>query len=203
MLNAGIGTLTYLKSRILPAAQAVEATWDAPLAALGLALAGRMQAHCNRLFYRAVGAVEEFGARTLAVTLRRYPVETITTVQVRDTAGTLCAATDYGIDKEAGLLSFQTVPGDSAERLVITYTGGYWLDPRSLPATAMPTGATALPYDLLELWLAEVQAHAEMRGTFEAVGLRTQKDKDKAKLINGLTEAAVEGLRPYRRFSGE
>ena len=203
MLSAGLSTLTYLKSRILPAAAAVETTHDAALARLGLAIAGRMETACNRKFDRAVGAVDTFGAWTLCVTLKRYPVETLTTVQVRDPAGALAATTDYAADNDAGMISFETVPGMRSERLVVTYTGGYWLDPRSLPATALPTGATPLPEDLLELWLAEVQLHAETRGLFEAVGLRVQKDSDKAKLLSGLSEGTVAALSPYRRFAGE
>ena len=204
MLSAGLSTIAYLKSRILPAAAAVETTHDAALSRLGLAIAGRMEAACNRKFERAVGAVDTFGAWTLCVTLKRYPVETITTVQVRARDGGLCATTDYAADNDAGMISFGTVPGTRDERLVITYTGGWWLDPRSLPATALPTGATPLPEDLLELWSAEVQLHAEACGMFEAVGMRSAKDQEKAaRLLTGLSAATTDALAPYRRFSGE
>lgn len=201
MLNAGLSTLIHLKSRILPAAAATETTWDAALGKLGLAIAARMEAACNRKYERTVGAVDTFSAWTLGVTLKRYPVETITTVQVRDSAGLLAATTDYTLDADAGMLSFGTVPGTRDERLVITYTGGFWLDP--LTGATLPAGATALPDDLLELWLAEVQAHAEARGLFGALGLRPQKDADKAKLLTGLSENMISGLAPYRRFAGE
>lgn len=201
MLSGGLSTLIYLKSRILPAAATTETTWDAALGKLGLSIATRMEGAINRKLDRAVGAVDEFTAWTLGVTLRRYPVETIATVQVRTADGTLAAATDHTTDLAAGLLEFVTVPGSRDERLVVTYTGGYWLDP--LTGATLPAGATALPDDLLELWVAEVQAHAESRGLFSEVGLRPAKSSEKQKLLGGLTEGTVDGLRPYRRFSGE
>jgi hypothetical protein len=199
MLNAGLSTLTILKSRILPAAATTETTWDAALSTLGLAVARRMENYCQRYFDYLAGAVDSFSAYTLGVTLKRYPVLSITSVVCQDNAGQTAtlAAGDYTLDTAAGMLSFETVPGMRAERLVITYTGGFWLE-----ATGLPTGATALPADLLEAWIAEVQLQAEARGTFEALGLRAQKD-GKAKPPAGLSEETLEILRPYRRFSGE
>jgi hypothetical protein len=200
MLNAGFTTLETLKARILPEAAREDTTWDTALGKLGLAIAGRMEGYCGRKFDRAVGAVDEFSAWTLSVVVRRYPIETITTVQLRDYTGSLSTCdTPYSHDEACGLIDFRATPGDRTERLVITYTGGYWLD----DGGTMPAGATPLPEDLLELWISEVQAHAEARGTFEAVGLRAPKDADKAKLVNGLSENAIDGLRIYRRFSGE
>ncbi len=202
MLNAGFTTLETLKSRLLPEAARIDTTYDSALSQLGLAIARRFEAHCARKFDRLVDAVDEFSAWTMAVVLRRYPVEEITTIQLRGYTGALenCEA-DYSKDESCGLIDFHIPPGTRQDRLVITYTGGYWLDAED--GVAMPAGATPLPEDLLELWIAEVQLHAEARGTFEAVGLRAQKDADKAKLTNGLSEDAVDGLRSYRRFSGE
>lgn len=200
MLNAGFSTIRNLKSRILPEAARIDTTWDTALSKLGLAIAARMEGHCSRKLDRVVGAVDEFSAWNLSVVLKRYPVETVTSVQLRVYTGALeTCATAYSQDAACGLLDFHTTPGNRTERLVITYTGGYWLD----DGTTMPVGATALPADLQELWMAEVQRHAEARGTFESVGLRPQKEADKAKLINGLSEETIDGLRPYRRFSGE
>ena len=206
MLSAGLSSLAYLKSRILPASSATDTTWDLALCRLGLAMTTRMETHCNRSFDRAVGAINQFSAWTQAVTLRRYPVETISTVQILDpSAGLTDYAGEYALDASAGVLSFtyMITPGTQRQRLVITYTGGYWLDPLTTPATAMPTGATPLPEDILEVWLAEVQLQAEARSMFEAVGLRVSKDAAKAVKLIGLSEDAIAALAPYRRFSGE
>jgi len=199
MLNAGLSTLDYLKSRILPEASREETTWDEALSKIGMAVARRMEGHCARLFDRAEDAVDEFSAWTLAVTLRRYPVETITGIDIRIFTGAAQAAqVDYNLSASSGLIEFPQVPGTRDERIIITYTGGYWLD----DGDTMPVGATPLPEDLLEIWISEIQATAEARGIFEAIGLRSQKDAAKAPKTNGLSDDAVDALKPYRRFSG-
>jgi len=201
MLDAGFSTLDYLKSRILPDAGIEETQWDTALGKLGLSIAARMQAHTARRFERGTAHVDEFSAWNLSVTLKSYPVETIASVQIRETDGTLTtqAASTYALDKGAGLLTFYTVPGTRLERIVVTYAGGFWLDP--LTGATLPTGATALPDDLLETWISEIQIEAEARNLFGAIALR--KDFNKSKTRSGLDESTVEALRPYRRFSGE
>lgn len=200
MLNAGLSTLVYLKSRLLPEAGVDETQWDTALGKLGESVARRFELHCNRLFGRVIAAADLYSARSLAVCLKCYPVESITSVQLRDADGNLSSAgSSYTLDEASGLLEFLTAPGTAAERLKITYNGGYWLDP--MDATPLPTGATALPADLLELWIAEVQLQAEARGIFGAVALR--KPDSKIKSAEGLSADTVDGLRGYRRFSGE
>lgn len=202
MLDAGLCTLAHLKSRILPEAARMDTEYDAALCKLGLAIAGRMEGHCARKFARLSGAVDEFSALTLSVCLRRLPLETITSVQIRAFTGVPETYDgDYQTDLSAGLISFSAIPGHSTERIIVTYTGGYWLDDEN--GSTLPAGATALPDDLLETFVSEVQLHAETRGMFSAVGLRSGSEKDKARLINGLSEDALEALRPYRRFAGE
>ena len=200
MLNAGLSTLVYLKSRLLPEASREETTWDEALGKLGLAIARRMEGHCARAFDRALNVEDEFSAWTLAVTLRRYPVESVSGISLRSfTSAAEAAEISYTLSKSSGLIEFPQVAGTRDERILISYTGGYWLD----DGAAMPSGATPLPEDLLEIWLTEIQATAEARGIFEAIGLRSQKDSTKAPKTNGLSADAVDGLRPYRRFSGE
>jgi hypothetical protein len=202
MLDAGLCTLAHLKSRILPEAARMDTEYDAALGKLGLAIAGRMEGHCARRFARLSGAVDEFSALTLSVCLRRQPLETISSIQIRTFTGVPEDYDgDYQLDPTAGLISFAAIPGHSTERIIVTYTGGYWLDDEN--GTAMPSGATPLPDDLLDTFVSEVQLHAETRGIFAAVGLRSGSEKDKARLINGLSDDTIEALRPYRRFSGE
>lgn len=199
MLDAGLATIDYLKSRLLPEAARGDMDYDAALSKLGLAIAGRMEGHCARKFDRLAGAVDEFSARNLSIVLKRYPFETITSLHLRDPDGTLTAVDpDYSHDAACGLVNFLSAPGSMHERLRITYTGGYWLDDYS----TMPEAATPLPEELLEIWVSEVQAHAEARGIFGAIGLRSGAG-DKGKLIAGLSEDAMDGLRPFRRFAGE
>lgn len=197
MLAAGFTTLEALKARLLPEAAADDSTWDEALSRLGLAVARRMEGHCARRFDRAVATMDEFSACALSAVLRRYPAEAITSLQLREMDGSTAAVVvGYSMDKACGLLDFALTPGTRHQRLIITYTGGYWLDDGS----AMPEGATALPDDLLELWIAEVQAQAEARELFGSVSLRKEtKTPNPARL----TAATVEGLRPFRRFSAD
>ncbi|MEO5712994.1 MAG: hypothetical protein ABIT37_05860 [Luteolibacter sp.] len=198
MLNAGFATLDNLKHRLLPPAQWEETTWDLALGKLGLSLAGRMQEHANRDFCYGTKA-DEFTARNYTVTLTTYPVEVITSIQLRSTDGTLAAMdASYSLDKSSGVLSFFSPPGDDTQRLVISYTGGFYLDEFRAPEVTAPQ----LPDDLLEAWIAEVQRHAESRSLFDAIALRPAKEADKNPLVNGLTPQCVEALRPYRRFAG-
>lgn len=201
MLNAGFSTLVYLKSRLLPDAGIEETQWDTALGKLGLAVAARFNAHCNRDLDRLEDTTYFASARTMSVTLRRFPVESITSVEVIATDGTTTALeeTGYTLDTASGVLEFLTPPGDRTDRLKVTYTGGFWLDP--LTGATLPTGATALPDDLLEAWVSEVQIQAESRNLFGAISLR--KDSTKSKPSTGLDESTVEALRPHRRFSGE
>ena len=199
MLDAGFSTLEYLKTRLLPEAGSDDTQWDLALSKLGLALAARFETHCNRHLQRLTAASEIYSARTLSASLKAYPVIALTSVQLRAADGTLATVpASYQLDKACGLLDFPTPPGSSAERLLLTYDGGYWLDP--MDGTTLPTGATALPEDLRELWLAEVQLHAEARELFGSVGLRKES---KIPPLAGLSAATVDGLRTYRRFSGE
>jgi hypothetical protein len=199
MLDAGFSTLSYLKSRILPDAGWADTQWDLALSKLGLSVARRFETHCNRHLQRLTAASEIYSARTLTVSLKAYPVITLTSVQLRAADGTLSAVTGYSLDAACGLVDFSSPPGGSSDRLLLTYDGGYWLDP--MDGTTTPAGATALPDDLLELWLAEVQLQAEARELFGSVALR--KDASKTPPTSGLSADAVDGLRPYRRFSGE
>jgi hypothetical protein len=204
MLSSGFATVTYLRSRLMPQEAAGETEWDESVAALGLSVAGKFDRHCNRFFTRAVGTVDQFSARASAWVLRRSPVEAISSVVLRapDNSLQAIAAGDWWLDKAAGILESDVSTSDRRQQIEITYTGGYWLDPRD--GTALPAGATALPYDVLEAWVLQCQHEAESRGLFHTVSFRTQKDASAPKTATaGLLDGVLETLRPYRRYSGE
>lgn len=204
MLSAGFATTLYLRSRLMPEEASGETEWDAAVAALGKSVAAKFDRHANRGFARVEGEINVFSARATAWTLKRYPVETVSQVRTRDTmdAYTTIAAGEWWIDKEAGLLETRSTAGSQSDKLVVAYTGGYWLDPRD--SSAMPVGATPLPDDLLEAWVLQCQHEAESRGLFHAVSFRTQKDESSPKTVDaGLLPAVTEVLRPFRRFAGE
>ena len=200
MLDAGLASLFYLKSRLLPAGGQEEEQWDDALCKLGLAVARRFESYCNRRFEYVVGADEFYSARSTSVCVKCYPVEAVTTIQLRDTAGTQETVTAaYHLHKTSGVIEFSNSPGSSMDALRITYTGGYWLD----DGGTMPAGATPLPDDLLEAWVMQCQAWAEARQLFGTIALSGMEPKKNAPDPVKLTETVEAILNPYRRFSGE
>jgi hypothetical protein len=200
MLDAGLSTLDYLKSRLLPAG-AVEGTdWDDALRKLGLAVARRFESFCNRRLERVTDAAEFYTARSLSICLKCYPTEAITSVQIRDTAGTLTTvAADYHLHQSSGVVEFRNSPGAELQYTLITYAGGYWLD----DGGTKPAPATVLPDDLLEAWVMQCQAWAEARQIFGTISLAGMEPKKNAPDPVKLADVVEAILTPYRRFSGE
>lgn len=202
MLAAGFTDLATLKARILPAGAVDLTEWDDALQALGKGVASAMNAACNRDLHRGEDVVFECTAATLIATVRRYPVEAIASVEIRDFAGSLSDFTGgYQLAAAAGMLQFAGLPGDTTERLRITYTGGYWLD----DGETMPEAATPMPADLLEAFFMQAQTWAEARGLFGTVGLQGEVEKKPADRTAALRLApeVLQILAPYRRFSNE
>lgn len=198
MLDAGFSTLAYLKSRILPAAAEDVLDYDEAIQRLGLGVAGRFNAFCNRVFQRVTGQQDEFHARSTAIVLRAYPVETINSVQIRAFDGTLDTHdAGYQLDQLAGLILFQSAPGDATERIVIDYDGGYYL----ADGGTQPAGSTALPHDLLEAYVMQAQAWAEARNLFGTISL--DKDRSATGSALQLSKEVAAMLEPHRRYSTE
>lgn len=203
-LKAGYSNVAYLKSRLMPEAATDDTDHDADLAALGKSVAGKFDRFCGRGFTRQ-DAVDQFSARASAWVLTRYPVEAIESVEVRKPDGSLeeIETDEWTIWENSGLLETRAIPSrDRLDQLVITYTGGYWLDPRD--GTTKPAEANALPDELLEAWVLQCQHEAESRGLFGAKSFRKQKDEGAPKTATlGLLDGVIEVLNPYRRFGGE
>ena len=53
----------------------------------------------------------------------------------------------YGLDEPSGTITFLSPMGLAREQVRVTHTGGYWTV--STPYPTLPTGATALPGDLM------------------------------------------------------
>lgn len=130
-LSAGFGTLEQLKARLFPAVMESydnDGEWDADLRQIGLGVAEAFNRHCNRVFQRgvAVACDDEGGVRSFV--LDRYPVESITALQLTTGAGT----TDeldrvYLVKPESGIVELEGYLGTYRDRITCTYSGGYWL----------------------------------------------------------------------------
>jgi hypothetical protein len=160
-MDLALGNLIELKRRILPATMLTQTTYDAAITAIGRGVAGLFDKHCNRKLGRLSGAQDQFSADRLSYTLERYPVESITTIEQRDTLDggweTLAADTIINQDLTAGLLHFGTSLGSYLSQVRITYVGGYWYDTAETEDTTLPTGATRVPYDVKEAWFLQCQ----------------------------------------------
>ena len=131
LLSAGFGTLEQLKARVFPAVMESydnDGEWDADLRQIGLGVAEAFNRHCNRVFQRGVGVAydDEGGVRSFV--LDRYPVESVTALQLTTGAGT----TDeldrvYLVKPESGIVELEGYLGTYRDRITCTYSGGYWL----------------------------------------------------------------------------
>ena len=202
MLDAGFILLTALKAQVLPAAMQDDTDYDVQIAAIGKAVAGRMNRHTSRSLERAEDVEEEFDALAYAWVLSRFPVESISGIVVKATDDSTSALTagDWKLSKKSGLIEMAGSAGTRMESVVVTYTGGYWLD----DGDTMPNGATPMPDDLLQAFVMQVQATCEHREIFRTIALRKEdRTASEAKITElKLIPEVVETLLPYRRFAG-
>lgn len=168
-MDLGLGNLIELKRRLLPATMLTQTTYDAAVTQIGRGVAGLFEKFCNRQFARLAGAVDQFsGDRTSYITAR-YPLETITTLEQRDTISTgwVVQSLDLIINRDdsAGLLQFGAVLGSYLSQCRLTYTGGSWFDTSETdpPSRTPPAGATLLPDDVKEAWFLQCEAEWQVR----------------------------------------
>ncbi len=158
-MNVGLSNLATLKAWLLPSGLLTGTDYDAQVAAIGKGIAAQMEKSCSRLFQRTVGDTFECSGDRAHVSLPRYPVEAVTTVELRTdmTAGFVAQTGAILSDSlKAGLIFFGCNIATPLDRLRITYTGGYFfetLEPADMGyPTATPSGSYALPNDLLLAW---------------------------------------------------
>lgn len=204
MSNLGLGNLIELKRRLLPATMLTQTTYDATITQIGRGVAGSFDAFCNRHFERVAGAVDQFSADRIHWVLRRFPVETITTVETRDdiAAGWIVQTTNDVIetnDLEAGIIKFGNTQGTDLSEVRVTYTGGYWFDDSEAETGSLPAGATAVPYDVKEAWFLQC---AHVWDTRDKLGVSLISDPNiKSKLgVLEMIPEVMDILRARIRF---
>lgn len=203
LLTAGYSNVAYLKSRLMPGEATDDTDADADLAALGKSVAGKFDKFCGRSLTRQ-DQVDHFTARATAWVLTRYPVEAVEKVELLGTDRSLKEIeTDaWSIWEDSGVLETDAIPGGKRDQLVVTYTGGYWLDPRD--GTALPAEANALPDEILEAWVQQCQYEVKCLGSLGAKSYRKEKGDGSPAVVNlKLLDGVKEVLNPYRRIGGE
>lgn len=165
-MDIGLGNLTELKAHVLPAALQDDTTYDTLVAQIGRGVAVFMDSYCNRIFARAVGSTFDFQADVRSIYLPRYPVESVASIEQKDTQSAGFYSLDSSVmlnrDDNTGLISFGVSLGGWQSVMRVTYTGGYWFDTTEDNTGVMPSGAAALPYDLKLAWYLQVRRTMEL-----------------------------------------
>jgi len=182
-MDLGLGNLSVLKSFLLNPALASQSVYNDAIIAIGRGVAAQIDKYCNRRIARLAGAIEEFNDDRRHFFLSRYPIETITTLEVKtsDTQGWIAQPADAILVSAyvTGFIQFGGLLADYPGRARVTYTGGYYyviLEPTDsgYPAT-VPTGSTALPGDIRMAWLQQCARTWEIR---DKLGINVAKPAD-------------------------
>ena len=205
-MDLGLGNLTELKKHLLAEALREGTDYDLPLTALGDGVSRQFERYCNRRFSRAVGATFVCSGDRDHVYLDRYPVESITSVELK-----VDSTTGYEVQanyiqtwsSESGYVFWGDMAGDESTRLRFTFTGGYWVDTSEDSSGSLPSGATALPNDLKLAWILQSKKVWEVT---DPTGSKIVASKNSVQLV-GLSLAGLELipqvkqiLQPYLRY---
>lgn len=198
MLAAGYLSLADLKARIMPDPGDDETQWDDKLTALALGVVARFDTYTARTLERGEAVEDDLSARASSWTLLRYPVESLTGVELVDRDGTTSSQStaDVMLQFKSGVVEIPETIGSADQRIRFTYTGGFWLD----DGNTQPSGSTAMPADLLDAFAKQVQHEAEAAGIFGDQAMRVPTD---ALASLGMIPMVAETLDRYRRFGGE
>jgi len=162
-MNVGLSSLAVLKAWLLAPSLVSGTDYDAQITALGLGVAASLETFCNRKFARVTDDLFETTADRQRLVVLRYPIETISKIEIRDdlSIGWVDQGTVndvlFNLREAAGLLEFAGYLGASFSRIRITYTGGYWFDTTEDASGTLPSGAAALPGDLKLAWLTQCE----------------------------------------------
>jgi hypothetical protein len=158
--------LARLKGRILPAEIATQTRYDERLSALAAGVAAAFDRYTSRLLVRAASQVETVPGGARFYSLARYPVESITSAILTDQDGGTETLTVARLNKAAGLVHFDATPGTDLDSIAITLTGGLWCDTSEFLNGTLPTGASAMPADLIDAFVLQVDHEARVRKIF-------------------------------------
>lgn len=170
----GYRNLDWLKARLLPSDMDLGNDYEDDLASIGLSVAAMFDAATGRELRRNTAARHECPADVESVVLRSYPVESITSVTlVQGAYSSAVTSSVQALHKASGIVDFGGTIGSHLDRLEIVSSGGYWCE----DGDTLPTGATALPDDLLSAWVQQVRAICEAENTFRAKGAGAPEKK--------------------------
>lgn len=206
-MDLGLGTLYELKARLLAASLVSGTDYDVTLAQIGKGVAAGFDKHCNRLFARGAAVTEIASADRDHHYLNRYPVESVTKLELQtDTmTGWVEITTSIVNTKlDSGLVYFGSSLGPWYAQLRFTYTGGYFYETKEPTdngyPTSTPSGATLLPADVKEAWLRQCD---HVWGNRDQLGVALMADPNKEAKIQSiaLTDDVKELLQGHVRYA--
>ena len=161
MADLGLGSLIELKRQLLSSDLASRTTWDVQATAIGKGVAKSFDKYCNRIFARGSSITDQFTADRASWVLSRYPVETISALDMRSDMNLgwvsmgLVNTVLQNRDDAAGIIHFGAVQGGCYDQIRVTYAGGYYYDSSEDASGSLPSGATALPDDIKTAWFMQ------------------------------------------------
>ena len=199
-MNCGLGNLDSIKRYVLQTAAQADTQFDDVLATIGKGAALALQSFCNRDFARTEDAVDEFSAERTFWATRRYPIESLASLEQKDTyAGAwqplVLDSAELNLNAKSGIVEFGAKLGPAVSRIRLTYTGGYFfetLEPtdEGYPST-VPEGAAVLPDDLQLAWLVQVNAWFVKRDKLNLINAATTSP-EAATAITQMTNRQLE-----------
>lgn len=209
-MNTGFGNLDILKRFLLAPALQLGTDYDQKLLLVGRGIAAQIEQYCGRKFARVVAATYVTSGDKTRIVLDRYPIESITKVEMRDDLAT--GWVDQGavnnvlfnLREEAGIIQFAGALGGGLSRIRITFIGGYFFETAeptdSGYPTVQPAGSAALTDELRFAWLMQCQhVWAQMDKLGTAIAEKPTSDSPMLKL-QWLPEVE-DIIRDYRRFA--
>lgn len=185
-------TLAGIKSRL-----GITGTGDDTLIEGMIAAASNVfDRHCNRKFARSDLAEQFFQADQKEISLDRYPVEMIASIQLREHARSAWVRqiVDYELINSCVLRLAYTL-GDESQQCRVMYAGGY-----VLPSTTALTGQTALPDEVVQAAQDQVCFWYERRHTLRFGNVDAQAPTRRPETLE-LTPHVREMLRPFVRMA--
>lgn len=194
-MNCGLGNLEVLKRHLLAGSMQSNKRFDQTLIDIGLGIAGMFEQLCNRQFARMENDQAVFQADRASFILPRYPVESISLVELKgkDLEGWVPQDADF-IQSTSPASGIVYLPDnvDAARywsQVRFTYTGGFWFetaepdDQSGAYPSQQPAGSKALPYDLRFAWLIQCR---EVWNKFDKLGAGLVDEPNKQTLTGAL-----------------
>lgn len=191
--------LDRLKARILPPELAGQTRYDDRLAPMAEGVARAFDAYAGRALARAVSSVESHPGGRQTYSLSTYPVESVAAATLVHPDESETEIEIARVNWGAGLVHFAAPAGGALDELRLTVTGGYWVDLSEDGDGSKPSGAAAMPADLVDAWCLQCDHEARLRKIFGGA-----KAEDVGKAYDpgdhDLLPRVVRVLRAYARI---